>query len=140
MTLVPACVYWKRRTHSLATYWPFTFAGANSHRRAALKACSAKYLLGPGESKSAATIFPVGSTRTLTLTRTVPRMVSLAFWDTSGRTWSRTSPGTRPGVGVSDFSDAGDGALRTEFCFSWLTILDAGGADFLAGGFCANFG
>jgi len=90
--LVAALSNSNRRIHSLETNRPSASADRNSHRRAACKARLAKYLLGPGESSVAPTTPPDASTATLTLTLTVPRMVSRAFWGTSGKTSWRTSP------------------------------------------------
>src|SRR5580704_5912536 len=91
----PVCVGWtfvsfwvnsKRRRHSLATLFPFASGGVKAHFLAACKARSAKNLLGPGESNSAADTPPDGSTCTFTLTRTFPWIVPRAFGETSGKT------------------------------------------------------
>src|SRR5438046_1963343 len=61
-----------RRIHSLKTSLPPTFVGLNFQRRAACNARLAKYVLGPAEARFASTTLPDGSTRTLTLTLTLP--------------------------------------------------------------------
>src|ERR1700682_1451539 len=90
--LVAVWVNSKRTSQSLGTLWPLSFAGAKSQWRAAWRARSAKYLLGPTESKSAEVTLPVESTCNLTRTRTLPRMVAWAFLEGSGKTCSSTSP------------------------------------------------
>src|SRR5580698_1941839 len=92
MTLVSFCVNSNRNRHSLVTLFPFISGGVNTHFFAACKAKSAKNALGPAESSSAPETPPAGSTCTLTLTRTFPWIVARAFGDTSGNTWSSTSP------------------------------------------------
>src|SRR6266403_2778235 len=82
----------KRTSQSEATAWPSTLAGAKSQRCAACRAWSAKYLLGPGEKSSAEETLPTGSTCSLTVTRTVPRMVARAPGETLGIICSSTSP------------------------------------------------
>src|SRR6266849_10876634 len=62
MALEPDGEKWKRRSHSLGALWPPTSGEANCQRRAACRARSAKYLLGPGESSAASETLPVGST------------------------------------------------------------------------------
>src|SRR6266481_7330234 len=96
-------------SHSLATLWPFTSGAVNSQLRADWRARSAKYLLGPGESSSAWETFPPGSTWTRTVTRTLPRMVLRAFSETSGKTWSRTSPCA--GEAAENFGALADGKV-----------------------------
>src|SRR6266851_953410 len=49
-------------------------------------------LVGPGEKSSAEETLPTGSTWSLTVTRTVPRMVARAPGDTLGIICSSTSP------------------------------------------------
>ena len=90
---MPAGANSKRRSHSLGTFSPLELGGAKVQFLAAWIAASAKYLLGPGASNAASVTFPEASTLTFTLTRTLPRIVSRAFWETSGidlcATWPR---------------------------------------------------
>lgn len=88
----PEGVNSKRTSHWLGTLRPFASGELNSQRRMAFSARSAKYLLGPGFSKSAAETLPEASTWASTVTRTLPEMVARAFSEASGRTWSSTSP------------------------------------------------
>jgi uncharacterized protein YbjT (DUF2867 family) len=81
--LVPSAENSKYKVQSLEA----SPAGANFHWRAACKARFAKYWLGPGESIVASVTLPEGSTLTWMPTLTVPRIVPMAFCDTSGRTW-----------------------------------------------------
>ena len=83
---MPEFLNWNCRIHSLGTGWPFACTGLNFHCWAASIALRAKYLLGPGDSKVAFVTFPDGSTVTRTLTLTVPWMVFLAVFETSGKT------------------------------------------------------
>src|SRR6185295_19149647 len=71
-TFVPVFPNSNRRIHSLETFLSSTLAGSNFQRRAAFKANSAKYLLGPGEASFTPATFPDGSTRTLTPTLILP--------------------------------------------------------------------
>ena len=82
--------------------------GANCHCRAALSARFAKNWLGAGESRSADETEPSEFSCTRTLIRTVPRMVSRAFCETSGTTLCVTS-----GVEASEsVTDAAEGLGR----------------------------
>ena len=99
--LVPLGEISKRISHSLGTLRPSISGGENSQRRTALNPRSAKYLLGPGESSSAFETFPAASTCARTPTRTRPRIVARAFSETSGKTWSSTSP--RSGETLDEF-------------------------------------
>jgi len=92
ITLVPSRVNSNRSVQLLSTPRPAIFAGLNFHCCAACNAARAKYLLGPGDSRSAPSTFPDRSTSTLTLTFTVPRIVFLALSRTSGKTCWATSP------------------------------------------------
>src|SRR6202046_463824 len=145
----------KRRSHSLGTLRPSIFAGANFQSCAALKARSAKYWLGPGAASDASVTLPDSSTRTFTLRRTLPRMVSLAFCVPSGKICWTTRPRTTPvldGVagGVADRAGAGGGAglLATDsFSMGFGASLTAGGRTVFATGaagcgvgFAAGFG
>src|SRR5258707_3684751 len=80
----------KRTSQSEATAWPSTLAGAKSQRCAACRGCAAKYLLGPGEKSSAEETLATGSTWSLTVTRTVSRMVAGAPLHTVRISCSRT--------------------------------------------------
>ena len=109
--MVSLWVNTKCRFHSLATLFPPISGGVKAHFLAACRAISAKYLLGPGESNSASDTVPAGSTCTLMPTRTLPRIVSRAFCDTSGRIWSRTSPFAEPLPIVAGFAASSDTGL-----------------------------
>jgi hypothetical protein len=132
MTLVSFCVNSNRSCHSLATLFPFTSGGVKAHFLAACKARSAKNRLGPGESNSASDTPPDGSTRTFTLTRTFPWMVARAFCETSGKTWSRTSPLVEAippatGFGVSrEAAVAAEEAARDGCSFSLVVFNESG--------------
>ncbi len=90
---MPAGANSKRSSHSLGTFSPLELGGAKVQFLAAWIAASAKYLLGPGASNAALVTLPEASTLTFTLTRTLPRIVSRAFCETSGialcATWPR---------------------------------------------------
>ena len=90
--LVPDFLNWNPRIHSLGTGWLLFCAGLNFHCWAASIALRAKYLLGPGDSNFAFVTLPDESTVTRTPTLTVPWMVFLAVFETSGKTcWSTSS-------------------------------------------------
>lgn len=95
---MPAGANSKRSIHSLGTFSPLELGGANVQFLAAWIAASAKYLLGPGASNTALVTLPEASTFTFTLTRTLPRIVSRAFCETSGIDLCATWP--RAGVGA----------------------------------------
>src|SRR3989304_10460771 len=73
-----------RTVQALATVSPPRRAGENVHCRAASVASRAKYALGPGETSVTPVTLPAGSTRTLPVTRTLPRIVLDAPRGTSG--------------------------------------------------------
>jgi len=81
-----------RIRHSLGTLRPSTSGVLNTQCRAAPSACSAKYRLGPGVSKSTSETLPAASTCAFTPTRTVPEIVASAFSGVFGKTCSSTSP------------------------------------------------
>jgi hypothetical protein len=82
-TFVSVDVKSKRTSHSLGTGWPEIFAGEKSHCFAAFTAASLKKRLGD-EAGTAEETAPDLSTRTLTTTRAVPRMVLRALEEMSG--------------------------------------------------------
>ena len=111
---MPAGANSKRSSHSLGTLSPLELGGAKVQFLAAWIAASAKYLLGPGASNAALVTFPEASTFTFTLTRTLPRIVSRAFCETSGialcATWPRAGVETgdvMAGRGLGDDAVAG---------------------------------
>src|SRR5215831_19287907 len=95
---MPEGVNSKRTSHSLATLRALTSGGVNSQRRRAFCASSAKYLLGPGFSKSAEETLPAGSTWARRVTRTLPEMVARALSGMSGIISSSTSPFAEPAL------------------------------------------
>ena len=125
----------------LGALWPFTSGAVNSQRRAAWRARSAKYLLGPGASSSAWETFLPGSTWTRTVTRTLPWIVPRAFSETSGKTWSRTSPCA--GEAAEDFGALADGnvSVRSAAGAGAAAAADGerAGADELGGDDSAGF-
>ena len=111
---MPAGANSKRSSHSLGTFPPLELGGAKVQFFEAWIAASAKYLLGPGASNAAFVTFPEASTFTLTLTRTLPRIVSRAFCETSGialcATWPRAGAEGGELMAGRGLGEAGAGA------------------------------
>ena len=84
--LVPVLLNSNVRLHWLSIALPSTVGGLNVHLRAACNARSAKYLLGPRDTKVACDTAPEVSTATFTFTLTVPVIVFAALGETSGKT------------------------------------------------------
>src|SRR6266852_3131996 len=136
---MPEGVKSKRRSQTLEASWPSTTGVRNFQRRAAVRARTEKYLLGPRASSSAADTSPAGSTWTRTLRRTLPRIVSRAFWETCGRTFCKTSPcarvDERPVASGCVRSDAAAAGGMAEVCD--LAVGAAASVDKRGAGFCA---
>ena len=86
VAVVPFFLNSKVNFQSLGAALPSAVGGVKVHFRAACSALSAKYSLGPRETKTASDTAPDLSTTTFTVTLTLPVIVFLAFGGTSGKT------------------------------------------------------